>query len=76
MSDFFSNSDFNSWAVIQEEDKNIFVITTERERACPPSQKGLPWNPKEGSVQGHVQVHYVQKASHALTCLCTTKAKH
>lgn len=41
MRDFFSNSDFNSWAVIQEEDKNTFVIT-HRETACPPSLKSLP----------------------------------
>lgn len=51
MRDFFSNSDFNSWAVIQEEDKNISVITTQKESLCPPSLKSLPWNLKEGAFR-------------------------
>lgn len=49
MRDFFSNSDFNSWAVIQEEEKNTFVIT-HRETVCSPSLKSLPGTLKRAST--------------------------
>lgn len=70
MRDFFSNSDFNSWAAIQEEDKNIIVITQRDSLSTFPSKSSLE---SEGeSVQGTFRSDMCKKL-HIYFDVCTLK---